>query len=79
MIDPATDAQSPILIPVQVNDQWINVAAGSNILELLRCLEIETLGVAVERNLVIVPQAEFATTQLETNDVFEVVTLRGGG
>ncbi len=47
--------------------------------ELLERLGLPRSGVAVERNRSIVPRATHESTEVEDGDVFEVVTLVGGG
>ena len=52
---------------------------GKTISEMLAILEYRVDAVAVERNEVIVPKAEFSDTVLEDGDVIEVVSFMGGG
>lgn len=52
---------------------------GKTISEMLAVLEYRVDAVAVERNEVIIPKAEFADTVLEDGDVVEVVSFMGGG
>lgn len=52
---------------------------GKTISEMLAILEYRVDAVAVERNEVIVPKAEFADTVLADGDVVEVVSFMGGG
>ena len=52
---------------------------GKTISEMLAILEYRVVAVAVERNEVIVPKAEYAGTVLTDGDVVEVVSFMGGG
>lgn len=52
---------------------------GKTISEMLAILEYRVDAVAVERNEVIVPKAEYAGTVLTDGDVVEVVSFMGGG
>lgn len=52
---------------------------GKTISEMLASLEYRVDAVAVERNEVIVPKAEYADTVLTDGDVVEVVSFMGGG
>lgn len=52
---------------------------GKTISEMLAILEYRVDAVAVERNEVIVPKAEYADTVLTDGDVVEVVSFMGGG
>jgi len=46
---------------------------------LLKALELETRGLAVERNLAIVPKSAYDATALEDGDRIEIVQFVGGG
>lgn len=52
---------------------------GLTVAGLLELLEVRTRGVAVERNLEVVPRSRHASTALAEGDRVEVVTLVGGG
>lgn len=64
---------------LHINGEPREVADGCTIAALLELLEVRMKGVAVERNLQVVPRAEHPTTVLEEGDRVEVVTLVGGG
>ena len=64
---------------IQVNGNEREIAAESTVADLLRVLELEPRGLAVERNLELVPRALHAETKLAEGDRLEVVTLVGGG
>ena len=64
---------------IQINGNEREIAAESTVADLLRVLELEPRGLAVERNLELVPRALHAETKLAEGDRLEVVTLVGGG
>ncbi|MEQ8847260.1 sulfur carrier protein ThiS [Botrimarina sp.] len=66
-------------MPIQVNGETRDVPEGTTVAALLELLDIRTQGVAVERNLEVVPRSEHAATKLQAGDRLEVVTLVGGG
>jgi len=63
---------------VQVNGERREVPDGATVLELLRTLGVRGR-VAVERNGVVLRQAEHADVRIGEGDVLEVVTFVGGG
>jgi sulfur carrier protein len=64
---------------VEINGESREVAADSTVAALLHSLGLEGRPVAVERNAVIVPRAEHASTQLAEGDRLELVQFVGGG
>lgn len=64
---------------IHLNGEPRDAPDGSTIAALLESLDIRSKGVAVERNLEVVPRAKHAETRLEDGDRVEVVTLVGGG
>ena len=66
-------------VNVVVNGQPHEVAGGATIADLLAHLKLPARGVAVERNLQIVPRPRHAEERLEEGDRLEVVSLVGGG
>jgi thiazole synthase len=64
---------------VVVNGHELPVEPGTTILQLLAELYLSPLQVAVERNLDLIPRADFISTCLAAGDRIEVVTLVGGG
>lgn len=64
---------------IHVNGEPREVAEGATVAELLELLDVRMSGVAVERNLTVIPRAEHATTPLAEGDRLEIVTLVGGG
>jgi thiamine biosynthesis protein ThiS len=63
---------------LHVNGERREAAAGSTVVDLLQLLGIRGR-VAVERNGVVLRQADLAETRLLEGDVLEVVTFVGGG
>ncbi len=64
---------------IQLNGEPHDVAEGTTVSALLDSLSLGTGPIAVERNALIVPRAEHASTQLMENDALEVVQFVGGG
>lgn len=64
---------------IHLNGEPRDVPDGSTVAALLELLEVRMKGVAVERNLEVIPRAEHAATVLTEGDRVEVVTLVGGG
>ena len=62
-----------------VNGEEREVAEGVSVAQLLTSLDLDPRGLAVERNLELVPRANHAETMLVEGDRVEVVTLVGGG
>jgi thiamine biosynthesis protein ThiS len=66
-------------VQVRVNGEERPVAEGLTVAGLLAQLEIDTRGVAVERNAEVVPSAAWDSTPLREGDTLEVVRFVGGG
>ena len=64
---------------ITVNGKPREVESGATVASLLELLGLEPRGLAVERNLELVPRANHAQTPLAPGDRLEVVTLVGGG
>ncbi|MEO1498627.1 MAG: sulfur carrier protein ThiS [Planctomycetota bacterium] len=64
---------------IHVNGEPRDAPDGATIATLLEELDVRMSGVAVERNLTVVPRADHATTPLAEGDRLEIVTLVGGG
>jgi thiamine biosynthesis protein ThiS len=62
-----------------LNGERRDVAEGMSIEDLVLTLADDPRGVAIERNLEIIPKAEHATTLLKDGDRLEVVQFVGGG
>lgn len=64
---------------VQVNGASMKVPAGITVTGLLEHLEIDSLLVAVEQNLEIVPRTQFSVRTISDGDRLEIVHFVGGG
>ena len=64
---------------IQVNGEPRELPNGCTVAALLELLEVRTKGVAVERNLEVIPRSQHIETELAEGDRVEVVTLVGGG
>ncbi len=64
---------------VILNGEKIDVEAGVTVAMLVDTLGGDPRGIAIERNLEIVPKSEHASTVLEDGDRLEVVQFVGGG
>lgn len=62
-----------------LNGESRDVAAGTSVEALVLSLSDDPRGIAIERNLEIVPKAEHASTLLADGDRLEVVQFVGGG
>jgi len=63
---------------LEVNGERHEMPEGATVVDLLRALAVRGR-VAVERNGVVLRQAEHAEVRLGEGDVLEVVTFVGGG
>lgn len=66
-------------LTLRINGERRDVPAPMTVHGLLAHLAVDNRQVAVERNRAIVPKAEFAETELASNDEIEIVTFVGGG
>ncbi|MEL6828223.1 MAG: sulfur carrier protein ThiS [Pseudomonadota bacterium] len=64
---------------IYLNGESRNVDPGTSIEALVLTLSDDPRGIAIERNLEIVPKAEHGQTVLEEGDRLEVVQFVGGG
>ena len=69
----------PKAISISVNGKSIEVDSEFTILDLLKHLEVLRPAIAVERNGAICTPDQFEVTPVEESDVFEIVSLVGGG
>lgn len=67
------------VISVLINGESRDVPAGANVSALLEHLGIASGRVAIERNLDLLPRAEWNTTAVAPGDRYEIVHLVGGG
>jgi sulfur carrier protein len=64
---------------IVVNGEERSAKAGESVADLLVALGLENGRVAIERNLKILPRAEWATTEIAAGDRYEIVQFVGGG
>ena len=64
---------------IQVNGEPREVPKGLNVTELVAHLGLTANRLAIERNLELLPRAQWGTTVVSANDRFEIVHLVGGG
>ena len=67
------------MVKVQLNGEVREVPEGLTLAALLEWLGLPGDGVAVERNLAIVPKSGWGATPIQSGDRLEVVHLVGGG
>ena len=68
-----------VVADILLNGETRSIAAGTTLATLLVELGLDARQVAVERNLEIVPRADYGSTTLTEGDRLEVVTFVGGG
>ncbi|MEO7635165.1 MAG: sulfur carrier protein ThiS [Sphingomicrobium sp.] len=66
-------------LSVRINGEHRRVPGATTLAEMINSLGFDPHRVAVERNLAIVPRAEFATSCVEDGDDYEIVQFVGGG
>lgn len=66
-------------LTIVVNGEQRPAKAGDTVADLLAALGLENGRVAIERNLKILPRAEWAATQVAAGDRYEIVQFVGGG
>lgn len=64
---------------VCINGKVMAIPVSITVSKLLEHLGVDQKHVAVERNRKIVSKSEYATTVVEADDDFEIVTFVGGG
>ncbi|MEM7661689.1 MAG: sulfur carrier protein ThiS [Pseudomonadota bacterium] len=64
---------------IHINGEPRTINDGMTLDVLVQTLGSDPRGIAIERNLEIVPKSEHATTVLEDGDRLEVVQFVGGG
>jgi thiamine biosynthesis protein ThiS len=64
---------------VTINGETREIPDGLNITGMLEHLGMPRDRVAIERNLNILPRANWNETRVESNDRFEIVQFVGGG
>ena len=73
-----TDVMVTIL-KIRLNGEDRDVNDGHTVMDLILDLDLNPKGVAVERNLEIVPKSLRETTRLSEGDQIEIVEFVGGG
>ncbi|HLZ11613.1 MAG TPA: sulfur carrier protein ThiS [Candidatus Acidoferrum sp.] len=66
-------------LTIVVNGEQRAMKAAETVADLLISLGLENGRVAIERNLRILPRAEWATTRIAAGDRYEIVQFVGGG
>lgn len=64
---------------MKVNGKMILIEQEQTLLEFLQAEQVDCKCIAVERNGVIVPKAEYRDTSLSNEDTLEIVRFVGGG
>jgi thiamine biosynthesis protein ThiS len=64
---------------ITLNGERFEVAGPLTVADLLRQLDIDSLRVAVEHNVVVLKRAAFADTVVREGDEVEIVNFVGGG
>jgi len=64
---------------IVVNGEERQAKASDTVVDLLAALGLENGRVAIERNLKILPRANWAATNVAAGDRFEIVQFVGGG
>lgn len=64
---------------VTINGERREIPDGLNVISLLEHLGMRVDRVAIERNLDILPRAQWPDTLVQANDSFEIVQFVGGG
>lgn len=64
---------------IKINGELLEIPEGWNVSALLEHLGMGGKRVAIERNLDILPRAEWNATAVQPNDSFEIVHFVGGG
>lgn len=73
---PATTGEA---MKILLNGETRNVPEGMNLAQLAAQISDDPRGIAIERNLEIVPKSEHAETVLQEGDRLEIVQFVGGG
>lgn len=66
-------------ITVSVNGDQRATQSGATVVDLLREMGLDSGRVAIERNLEILPRAQWMTTLVAQGDRYEIVQFVGGG
>jgi len=74
-----SEAAQGTALMIVVNGEERSVRSGDTVKDLLLALGLENGRVAIERNLKILPRAEWAATKIAAGDRYEIVQFVGGG
>jgi thiamine biosynthesis protein ThiS len=66
-------------ITIVVNGESREASGGATVAQLLESLGLRAGRVAIERNLQILPRAEWEVTRVTAGDRYEIVQFVGGG
>jgi len=66
-------------VTITVNGERREIPDGLTVAALIEHLGMKSDRVAIERNRDILPRADWAETEVQANDTFEIVHLVGGG
>lgn len=64
---------------ITINGEEKELSPGTTVAMLVATLGPDPRGIAIERNLEIVPKSEHASTVIEAGDALEIVQFVGGG
>lgn len=64
---------------IRVNGEKRELPGGATVRDLIELLGFGQKRVAVERNMAVVPRADYEATRLVAGDVLEIVSFVGGG
>ena len=64
---------------IRVNGEKRALPGGATVRDLIELLGFGQKRVAVERNMAVVPRADYDQTRLAAGDVLEIVSFVGGG
>jgi len=67
------------MITITVNGEQRSAQLGSTITDLLRDMGLDPGRVAIERNLEILSRPDWAKTNIQSGDRYEIVQFVGGG
>lgn len=68
-----------MLVNLTINGEPRTLTGVVSVADVLRVLDVPLKGVAVERNLEIVPRSQLSDTPVCDNDRLEIVSFVGGG
>ena len=66
-------------LEIIVNGETRRAKSGATVADLLRDLGLNSGRVAIERNREILPRPQWAATQVQAGDHYEIVQFVGGG